>query len=793
MKKEFIAIFTIFFGICVVFFYKMFLYGHLPIPADLLVSEYNPWKTYSYLGYTPGSFPNKAQYFDVLRQLYPWKTFAIDAIKNGQFPLWNPYNFSGTPLFANFQSAVLYPFNLIYLLFEQKFAWSFLVFLQPVLICIFAYLYARKINISIIGSIFTSISFAFSAFLTVWLEYNTINQVILWLPLGLLSIEHLREKKTRLWAFIFVASIVFSSLAGHIQVFGYILAFIIFYILYRVKHESLVFFALLLVTAFGISCIQFIPGIELILHSARSAHSLDFFIDKILIQPIQLIMLFVPDFFGSPATRNYFLTDTYVGKVTSIGVVPLFFIAFSLVKRQNKLIRFFWMAPLIILFFTTNNPITQLFYGIFANSFMLGSSPTLSIFLVCFSLSMLAGFGVDTWLAKSISIKQYLRFALFLGSIFILLWIFIFVPSHFSFFQNNAHISVAKRNLLLPTAIFLFSAVVLFIGIQKKRLQFIVIIVLVIVQSADLFKSFQKFNPFSPQELIFPTPPIFSYLKNQTRIDRFWGYGFGSIEANFATKYKLFSPDGYDPLYPKRYGEFIQSSRNGKIATEFTLQNRSDAVITSGFGENDLPSNEHRLRVLDLLGVKYILDRVENNSTENTFPKNRFKILKEENGWKVLENIKASPRIFLISDYEIVNTKEEFEKLFFNKNFDPSKTIILENKPDILIERNTKDNSDTTNVLLYKPNEIIISTKSSHNKLLFLSDVYFPGWKATIDDKQVLILRADYVFRSISIPSGTHLVKFVYKPMSFSIGIVISIISLLFFIAVIHRIKAKGV
>src|SRR5258706_14461066 len=96
-QKEIIFALIVFLFITAVFFYKTFLYGFIPFPGDLLISEYNPWKTFSYLGYAPGGYPNKAQYFDVIRQLYPWKTLSISLLKRGIFPLCNPYDFSGSP------------------------------------------------------------------------------------------------------------------------------------------------------------------------------------------------------------------------------------------------------------------------------------------------------------------------------------------------------------------------------------------------------------------------------------------------------------------------------------------------------------------------------------------------------------------------------------------------------------------------------------------------------------------------------------------------------------------------
>src|SRR5690349_18216233 len=44
-------------------------------------------------------------------QFYPWREYAFDLLRNGQIPLWNPYNGAGAPLIANYQSALFYPIN----------------------------------------------------------------------------------------------------------------------------------------------------------------------------------------------------------------------------------------------------------------------------------------------------------------------------------------------------------------------------------------------------------------------------------------------------------------------------------------------------------------------------------------------------------------------------------------------------------------------------------------------------------------------------------------------------------
>ncbi|MBI1919095.1 hypothetical protein HYS29_00720, partial [Candidatus Microgenomates bacterium] len=193
-KKELLLAILLLALISVFFFYQVFLKGYIPFPGDLLISEYNPWRTYSYLGYNPGSYPTKLQYFDAIRQLYPWQTLVTDILKKGEIPLWNPYSFSGSPLLANFQSAVFYPLNLLYLVLPQIISWTILVMLQPLLAGIFIYLFTREIGLGKIGSFFSAIAFSYSLFMSVFLEYKIIGHTILWLPFSLLFLEKLTKQ-----------------------------------------------------------------------------------------------------------------------------------------------------------------------------------------------------------------------------------------------------------------------------------------------------------------------------------------------------------------------------------------------------------------------------------------------------------------------------------------------------------------------------------------------------------------------------------------------------------------------
>jgi hypothetical protein len=78
---------------------------------------------------------------------------------------------------------------------------------------------------------------------------------------------------------------------------------------------------------------------------------------------------------------------------------------------------------------------------------------------------------------------------------------------------------------------------------------------------------------------------------------------------------------------------------------------------------------------------------------------------------------------------------------------------------------------------------------NSSDRWLFLADTWYPGWQAKLDGKPVEIYRADYVFMGIQIPMGDHQVEIEYRPISFTAGIVLSLIGLICVIVLGVRVK----
>ncbi len=766
MKKEFWGIILCFVAITSLFFYKSLTKGFVPFPADVLVNEYQPWRSTSYLGFAPASIPHKAQYPDTVRQIYPWKTAALDMLKQKKLPLWNPYNFSGSPLLANFQSATLYPLNIFFAFTSQIQGWSILVAFQPLLAAIATYFFARSVGVGILGSILSGISFGFSGFMAVWLEYNTVGQVIAWLPLILLSIEALKKKLQTRWVMVFCLSITSALLAGHPQVFGYMYLFSLLYLVSRVQDsKKKIFLGIVSVIGIGIAGIQLLPGIELITLAARSPHDFGQLFHGILIQPWQFISLIFPNFFGNPATRTYWLDDTFLGKVTTIGLVPLFFLP-AIFRRKEPIVRFFLWSTLSVGVLISANPVSYILYRL-PLPLVSSSSPTLMSFLLAFCISILCGFGLDHWIREKHSIQKLVKRTIQVTIIVGLFFLSARLP------QVATHGAVIERAVLYGAGIAGATLMFFWIAITKPAWMKAAVIGMLLLHIADLFIFFHRFNAFIPSALVYPEHEVTTFLRDHNGL-RYWGYGTAAIPANLATQFKGLSPEGYDPLYPKWYGEFVYSYTQGALLNSFSNSTRSDAAIASGFGAEGL-SDSRKNKVLDALSVGYILDRTENGSTEVTFPSIRYESAYNTGDWHIFKNKAAAPHAYLADIVMSYTDKEDFAKKFFAPSYNPAVSVLLATIPTEIPMSSTPALATITE---YQSDMVKIQTQSTAPKILVLTDTYYPGWNATVDGKPVKILQANWTQRAVVVPQGTHTITMIYAPESVRVGSILSMISI---------------
>ncbi|NDV82039.1 YfhO family protein [Bacteroides sp. 51] len=85
------------------------------------------------------------------------------------------------------------------------------------------------------------------------------------------------------------------------------------------------------------------------------------------------------------------------------------------------------------------------------------------------------------------------------------------------------------------------------------------------------------------------------------------------------------------------------------------------------------------------------------------------------------------------------------------------------------MERSTKDSLASMRITSYQPNHLIYESSSEQGGVVVFSEIYYPGWKATIDGQPAEIGRANYILRAMNIPAGKHTIEMRFDPTSLKV------------------------
>ena len=734
----------------------------LPAPLDFLVGFFNPWQPFFKIPIRNNALP------DVVTQILPLKLYNLEQITNGQIPLWNPFNFAGTPHMANIQSAVFYPLNLLFYLLPFHVGYGFFILLQPLLAGLFTYLFCRKIRLTPQASLLASLSFMFSGFVTSWLEYGTLVHAFLWLPLCLYLIEKLKDQhRFSLWHFVMILTLSLSFLSGHLQIslYLYFISFCYYFVsLIKTKKTELkslinlviVFLAPLLLISF-----QLLPSLKLYFLSLRSqAVSSDWY-HYFQTPPNHLITLLAPDFFGNPVTRNFWSKSSYVEMNGYIGLLPLIMASYAFWRAKR--FRFFKIISLTSLILALPTPLSELILT-FKIPIFSTSSPSRVFCLFCFSTAILSGAGLDYFKRefKNQKLSEFFRLLKVYFFLFLILWLW-------TFFSKNSpqDLRITQKNFLLPTLIltaFCLTSLIFkntFLQLKTKFKIQILIFTILLLTSLELFRFSFKFTSYTDSAFFFPNLGIIKFVQENQGINR----TLALFDAQQNLPFNVFSPEGYDPLSIKRYQELISTAKDGKIS----LSERTA-------GEKIERRGKFSKRLIDILGVKYV---VQGQSDIFAFPTweypESFQKVYEDKNFYVFENKKLPPRFFLTNNIKILKTDQEIINTLLDDSFNPQESIILEGKPEIELQKNQLLSS--VKLLEYKPNRISFETTSNENAMFYLSDSFYPEWEATLDGRKIKTFRANYTFRAIEAPSGNHVIEFRYNPQDFLFGLKLSLVT----------------
>ena len=161
----------------------------------------------------------------------------------------------------------------------------------------------------------------------------------------------------------------------------------------------------------------------------------------------------------------------------------------------------------------------------------------------------------------------------------------------------------------------------------------------------------------------------------------------------------------------------------------------------------------------------------------------RWHTEKDFNGVSVLRNERALPRAWLVTGAESVDGEEALRRIRgeSNRPFDPSQTALLEISASELprLPGGRPAEGSTVRITSYQPNNLAMETNSATPTVLVLSEMFFPGWEATIDGQRARIIPTDYLLRGVALPAGRHRVEMRYRSDAARTGAIISVLTLI--------------
>ena len=177
----------------------------------------------------------------------------------------------------------------------------------------------------------------------------------------------------------------------------------------------------------------------------------------------------------------------------------------------------------------------------------------------------------------------------------------------------------------------------------------------------------------------------------------------------------------------------------------------------------------------------------QSNSTEQSQAEpllgGRWRRLKELDRVSIFENAHALPRAWIASEFLTLNEDQILNVVQTGALPDGSvwnqQQLALVESQLALPNGAKQAGNPRAEVTRHEPDRLEIHTASSGPGVLVLSENYFPGWRVYVDGQTAELLRVDYNLRGVMLPSGEHVVSFVYRPLSVLIGVVVSLLTLI--------------
>ena len=707
------------------------------------------------------------------------KKFLYDEVRlHHEIPYWNPYIFGGMPFWAHFESTIFYPLGFLFYLASPEKAYGYTMFLHFVLAGLFMYLLARSLGVTELGSFVASAVFVCNGFVMAILFLGHMSPVesYLWLPLVITFLNRAAQSP-KPWGNATIAGGLWGIqiLAGAPQdAFYTFLASTLFLIcmarggqaMKATATKLLAIAGMVFVVGAGLSCIQILPALELINESVRAALDSYEVVTLASYPPQGIITILMPHFFGNYADGSVWVSNTpwsIPQQNLYVGLLPLVLMGFvSLQGKVEKRVMVFGILLAILsllLAFGHHTPIYKIVYLL--PGFDRFRAPSKIMVLWVFSMALLAGIGMDgllAYLRKDSSRRLYPLLFLVISLVVLVLVSRYDRSTLLKFFSpfvltdaipakmpDAARIISAEiQRLTLFSSFILLLLVLLRRRLLPLSIGAAALCALLLVDLGYVHRKAVRHDDSTYERIAEIQQDLNVSLARDKSVYRVGAFQH-FLGANLEMYLGYQTVGGFTALFPSRYYEYIDKYSDYELP-------RNWVSFFYGVSRNHV--------LMDLLNVKYeILYTSKAIGFRETY----------------------LPRAFLVPHGRFVE-KEEILDILTSSDFDPHKTVLLEKEggaeyPKAVSWRSSS--SGEVEIKTYRPDSILLTTDAPMPAYLFLSEIYYPGWKAFIDGQPTRILRGNYLFRVLVIPEGRHQIRFHFDPLTIKLGIAVSAFTLL--------------
>lgn len=730
------------------------------------------WRTLSGDVYQP------ADGGDLVSFLYPTYRFASSQISQGSLPLWNPHLYGGAPFISDIQAGFLYLPNIILFVLNPEFDYRIMQLLSQLHIFwagLGMYVLIRSLSWqrwqpSAAAAFLGAVAFQFSDPLLIHLGNLNLIAVLSWLPWIMAAFHRGLSRTDMRWST--VAAILFSvaNYAGHAQSSVYIGMGIGLYWLWRVfdswsdsPRRSLLACVLrdlryLLVTL-GLTLLLtapiLLPAVEMTQYTERADLSYQETI-AFSLAPTQAIGLLTPSFFGRGPALHWSLWDRV--ETPYAGLITLLFatlgLLFATSSQRKQILPWFGVA---LFGFVTALGVYSILHGwltLLLPGFDQFRAPARALILWTFGLSIVAAFGVDAvqqTIRKPTKSKIFDRLwrygtAWLLGIVIPLAYFSLLVTQESEAMFLRASVAALALSV---SAFFWLSLCALVAAYRARWMQrspfgFLCVVLLFAELSANggAYLDVSESDPtsgYNHAEIIafLQGDPDYFRIDTRTDIQAYW-------QPDSAALHGLQDVWG--------------------IANPLLLEPWKTLWDVTGGRHSQL---------YDMLNVKYVL--VEDGVP---LPENKFElVLDAPQELSVYQNRNFMPRAWIVHQSQAAANNDEAFVALRHESFDPTESVILTGGGPLT--SGEVDEDAVAQITHYGSSEMTINVRTSFPGYLVLSEVWYPGWQATISGAASQVLRANGTLRAIFLPAGESTVHLWFAPRGWFWGLMGSILGLI--------------